>query len=38
MNSLNKKGVDNNWLSCMTVSSDSRVFPVQIMDALADAD
>lgn len=38
MNPLNGKGVDNNWLSCMTVSPDSHVSPVQIMDALADAD
>lgn len=38
MNPLNGNGVDNNWLSCMTVSPDSHVSPVQIMDALADAD
>lgn len=38
MNPLNGKGIDNNWLSCMTVSRNSSVSPVQIMDALADAD
>lgn len=38
MNPLNRKGIDNNWLSCMTVSRNSSVSPVQIMDALADAD
>lgn len=38
MNPLNVNGVDNNWLSCITVSPDSRVNPVQIMDALAEAD
>lgn len=38
MNPLNGKGIDNNWLSCMTVSRNSSVSPIQIMDALADAD
>ena len=34
MNPLNREGIDNNWLSCMTISSDSRVTPTQVMDAL----
>ncbi|NBJ92017.1 aminotransferase class I/II-fold pyridoxal phosphate-dependent enzyme [Parablautia muri] len=34
MNPLNKDGADNNWLSCMTISSDSNVTPAQVMDAL----
>lgn len=34
MNPLNKEGIDNNWLSCMTISSDSDVTPTQVMDAL----
>lgn len=34
MNPLNKAAVDNNWLSCMTISADSRVTPTQVMDAL----
>ena len=34
MNPLNKEGIDNNWLSCMTISSDSDVTPMQVMDAL----
>ena len=34
MNPLNKEGVDNNWLSCMTISPDSDVTPAQVMDAL----
>ena len=38
MNPLNQNGEDNNWLSCMTVSPDSHVTPVQLMDALARAD
>lgn len=38
MNPLNKESMDNNWLSCMTVSRGSGVSPVQIMDALAAAD
>lgn len=38
MNPLNRNGEDNNWLSCMTVSPDSSVTPVQIMDALAAED
>lgn len=38
MNPLNTKGIDNNWLSCMTVSPDCNVTPIQIMDALAAAD
>jgi len=38
MNPLNTKGIDNNWLSCMTVSPDCNVTPKQIMDALAAAD
>ncbi len=38
MNPLNPKGIDNNWLSCMTVSPDCNVTPKQIMDALAAAD
>ncbi|MEY8432995.1 aminotransferase class I/II-fold pyridoxal phosphate-dependent enzyme [Lachnospiraceae bacterium 48-42] len=35
MNPLNRNGIDNNWLSCMTVAPGSSVTPVQIMDALA---
>ena len=35
MNHLNRNGIDNNWLSCMTVAPGSSVTPVQIMDALA---
>ncbi len=38
MNPLNRSGIDNNWLSCMTVAPGSSVTPVQIMDALAEAD
>jgi len=34
MNPLNKDGIDNNWLSCMTISPGSSVTPTQIMDAL----
>ncbi|MBD5464209.1 MAG: aminotransferase class V-fold PLP-dependent enzyme [Lachnospiraceae bacterium] len=34
MNPLNKEGIDNNWLSCMTISPDSDVTPTQVMDAL----
>ncbi len=34
MNPLNREGVDNNWLSCMSISSDSNVTPTQVMDAL----
>lgn len=34
MNPLNPKGDANNWLSCMTISEDSRVNPYMIMDAL----
>jgi len=37
MNPLNTKGIDNNWLSCMTVSPNCSVTPIQIMDALAAA-
>lgn len=38
MNPLNRNGIDNNWLSCMTVTPGSSVTPVQIMDALAAED
>ncbi len=38
MNPLNRNGIDNNWLSCMTVAYGSSVTPVQIMDALAAED
>jgi len=38
MNPLNRNGIDNNWLSCMTVVPGSSVTPVQIMDALAAED
>ena len=38
MNPLNRNGIDNNWLSCMTVAPGSSVTPVQIMDALAAED
>ena len=34
MNPLNREGIDNNWLSCMTISSDSDVTPTQVMDVL----
>ncbi|MDE7183203.1 MAG: aminotransferase class V-fold PLP-dependent enzyme [Lachnospiraceae bacterium] len=34
MNPLNREAVDNNWLSCMTISPDSSVTPTQIMNAL----
>lgn len=34
MNPMNVEGDANNWLSCMTVSSDCGVMPEQIMDAL----
>ena len=34
MNPLNKAGIDNNWLSCMTISADSDVTPTQVMDVL----
>ena len=34
MNPLNREAVDNNWLSCMTISPDSSVTPTQVMDAL----
>lgn len=34
MNPLNPDGDANNWLSCMTISEDSRVNPDMIMDAL----
>lgn len=34
MNPLNREGVDNNWLSCMTISADSNVTPARVMDAL----
>ena len=34
MNPLNREAVDNNWLSCMTISADSSVTPTQVMDAL----
>ncbi|MDE7187581.1 MAG: aminotransferase class V-fold PLP-dependent enzyme [Lachnospiraceae bacterium] len=34
MNPLNREGIDNNWLSCMTISPDSNVTPAQVMDAL----
>ena len=34
MNPLNKEGIDNNWLSCMLISMDSKVAPAQVMDAL----
>lgn len=34
MNPLNGDSVDNNWLSCITISPDSDVTPTQIMDAL----
>lgn len=36
MNPLNRNSIDNNWLSCITVSHNSNVTPMQIMDALAD--
>ncbi len=34
MNPLNRESIDNNWLSCMTISPDSSVTPTQVMDAL----
>ncbi|MDE6405112.1 MAG: aminotransferase class I/II-fold pyridoxal phosphate-dependent enzyme [Lachnospiraceae bacterium] len=34
MNPMNQKGVANNWLSCMTISGESRITPDMIMDAL----
>jgi len=34
MNPMNAEGDANNWLSCMTLSSDCGVTPEQIMDAL----
>ena len=34
MNPLNRDGIDNNWLSCMTISQGSSVTPTQVMDAL----
>ncbi len=34
MNPLNPDGDANNWLSCMTISENSRVTPDMIMDAL----
>ncbi|MCM1262460.1 MAG: aminotransferase class I/II-fold pyridoxal phosphate-dependent enzyme [Butyrivibrio sp.] len=34
MNPLNKDGDANNWLSCMTISSECKVTPDMVMDAL----
>lgn len=34
MNPMNQKGDANNWLSCMTISGESRITPDMIMDAL----
>ena len=36
MNPMNPEGDANNWLSCMTIASDSSVTPDQVMDALAE--
>ncbi|NLC74441.1 MAG: aminotransferase DegT, partial [Clostridiales bacterium] len=37
MNPMNPKGHANNWLSCMTISTDCKVSPYDIMGKLSDA-